>query len=389
MRVGTSGTDIGNAAFGLAQALISYIGVTDANGSALGITLVSGPLANEPSYDGLVVKILSGPAAGQVRTIEVHNGNTLTVGVPFTNPAGAAQQITIGTLFVILSSLAGGGGPGPASTEGLSYYGVVDAVPGGNQFTIGGLAGLGAGKFDGATMPYYAFVVRDAGGAGAAPQGQSQVVTAYDTGTGTFTTAAFGAAVAVGDEVLIIHQYIWQISDIYATRLTAARAGYLDNINQAGLLQVSAARMGYLDSLNSGVLVGSYTAAVSKLAGVPQNFTKNINSAANAGDVVVATVTAQSCFIKRIVLRSNGATTADLTNAAIYGGAGKVVTFIDSVTGVRANIAAVDQQVSWGGAATLPATKTIVISLTGTGATAVNLQVDIELFAIVDGGYLA
>ena len=33
------------------------------------------------------------------------------------------------------------------------------------------------------------------------------------------------------------------------TRLSAARAGYLDNINQAGLLQLTAARGGYLDDV--------------------------------------------------------------------------------------------------------------------------------------------
>ena len=37
--------------------------------------------------------------------------------------------------------------------------------------------------------------------------------------------------------------------DTLLTRLSAARTGYLDNINQAGLLQVTAARAGYLDKL--------------------------------------------------------------------------------------------------------------------------------------------
>lgn len=155
------------------------------------------------------------------------------------------------------------------------------------------------------------------------------------------------------------------------------------------LARLTAARAGYLDSLNSGVIIGSRTAAFGRLAGSTMVFTKNITSAANAGDVTVATITTQPCFIKRIVLRSNGATTANLTNAAIYGGAGKVVTFIDSVTGIRANIAAADQQVSWEGVASFAATKTIVITLTGTGGTAVNLQVDIEYEAVTDGGYLA
>jgi len=170
--------------------------------------------------------------------------------------------------------------------------------------------------------------------------------------------------------------------------LSAARIGYLDNINNVQLLNITAARIGYIDTLNTGVLIDSRTTAASRLAGVTQIFTKNITSAANIGDVTVATITTQPCFIKRIVLRANNATTANLTNAAIYGGAGKVVTFIDSVTGIRANIAAADQQVAWGGAASFAATKTIVITLTGTGAAAVNLQVDIEFEAIADGGYL-
>jgi hypothetical protein len=117
-------------------------------------------------------------------------------------------MITAGTLFVILSLVGGGGGPGPAPTEGLVYYGVVDDVPGGNQFTIGGLAGLGAGKFNGATSPYYAFVLRQNLGAAAPPQGEQQPITAYNTATGAFTTAAFTAPVTVGDEILILHPNI-------------------------------------------------------------------------------------------------------------------------------------------------------------------------------------
>jgi len=88
--------------------------------------------------------------------------------------------------------------------QGGFYYGVVTAVPGANQFTIPGLAGLGAGKFAGATNPFRAFVFRDAAGLSAAPQGEIQAVTAYATATGTFTTNAFTAPVNIGDEMLIV-----------------------------------------------------------------------------------------------------------------------------------------------------------------------------------------
>jgi len=205
MKVNTSGLRQDSPSRPLLQAFISYQGITDAAGAASGLTIVCGDLVNEPSYDGLLCKVRSGAAAGQVKPIYVQAGNTLTFATPWTNAAGAVVQITASTLFDILSISGGGGGPGPAPREGLSYYGVVDAVPGANQFTIGSLAGLGAGKFDGATNPYYAFVLRDAGGAGAAPQGEQLPITAYVTATGVFTTVAFTAAVAVGDEILILH----------------------------------------------------------------------------------------------------------------------------------------------------------------------------------------
>ncbi len=203
------------AASSLYSSLISYIGLTTAAGSALGTTLVCADLALKPSLDGQLVKILSGAAKDQVRAIEVHNGNTLIVGVAFTNVAGAVQQILIGTSFAVISIIGGGGGPGPAPSEGLVYYGVVDAIAA-NQFTIGSLAGLGIGKFDGVNNPYFAFVLRTALGTGLAPQGEQQAITAYANATGTFTTTAFTVAVAVGDEILIVSPYLAAMGMLYA-----------------------------------------------------------------------------------------------------------------------------------------------------------------------------
>lgn len=96
--------------------------------------------------------------------------------------------------------IGGGGSPG------LCYYGIVTAVPGANQFTCAALLGLGDDKFlDLAGKPYQAYVLRDVGGAAAAPQGETRPITDYVSATGTFTTLSFSAAVAVGDEVLIMH----------------------------------------------------------------------------------------------------------------------------------------------------------------------------------------
>lgn len=55
---------------------------------------------------------------------------------------------------------------------------------------------------------YYIHVLWDAGGAGAAPQGESQLISAYTSTDGTITHAAFTVPLAVGDEVLLIHPRI-------------------------------------------------------------------------------------------------------------------------------------------------------------------------------------
>jgi hypothetical protein len=92
-------------------------------------------------------------------------------------------------------------------TQGLVYYGVVTDIPGANQFTISSLSGLGAGKFA-SVIPQYAyqaFVMRDAAGGSAAPQGESKAITGYATLTGNFSAGVFTSAVDIGDEVLIIH----------------------------------------------------------------------------------------------------------------------------------------------------------------------------------------
>jgi len=124
-------------------------------------------------------------------------------------------------------------------------------------------------------------------------------------------------------------------------------------------------------------------------AGVNQVFQKAITSAANTnGLVTIATVTTAACLIKSIVVKAVTAAQADLTSAAVKGGASQAVTFISAVTAAKANITAVDQQVGYTGIVELAAGKTIVMDVQGTGATPVNLLVTIEYEAAVDTGYL-
>ncbi|MHC4371886.1 MAG: hypothetical protein ACYSW8_30110, partial [Planctomycetota bacterium] len=81
-------------------------------------------------------------------------------------------------------------------------------------FTIGGLAGQGAGAFIDANTPWYAYVFRDAGGLGAAPQGEQLEVTGYTSATGRFTPNDFTEKIAAGDNVIIMSGRIAAVPDI-------------------------------------------------------------------------------------------------------------------------------------------------------------------------------
>ena len=444
---------------------------------------------------------------------------------------------------------------------GLSFEAEVTTYTSATEFASTDLIGKGDGYFIG----YYVYVVRDAGGAGAVPQGEWGFISGYTSATGTFTHTAFSAILAVGDKVLIQHPYInspvaldavyvdsahgiagtsWPIGtpgvpvDNLADAITIATARGIDTFrlvnptdnltmpsNMEGYRIIGASRnksiaqltidtksvsKSYFENLailgtavdtgatgitfvncqvsletatnsyadfwncrifdidlysnatikffncyfpehddvvlycDTGINVGIdfnncsgylivrdfdtgnlyfygsmrvhfedtcgggnawvhpgivYTKQSETVgttffdyslhtAGRTFGFTENITSAANAGDVTVATVADGTCLIKSVVLRSNGATTADLTSAGIFGGAAKVITFLSAADAVKANLDADDEQVSWTGAVTLKDTKTIVISLVGTGATAVDFDVDIEYEAITDGAYL-
>lgn len=141
--------------------------------------------------------------------------------------------------------------------------------------------------------------------------------------------------------------------------------------------------------MSDGQVIGTNPSGLrTRGIGVRQIKEFSITAAANAGLVTIATITDQPCLIKSIVIHSDGATTADLTSAAIKGGISQVIEFISAALAIQANLDAVDKQVSWTGSLRLEATKTIVMDLQGTDATAVDFTITIEYEAVADGGEL-
>ncbi|MCK9569872.1 DUF4815 domain-containing protein [Candidatus Pacearchaeota archaeon] len=87
---------------------------------------------------------------------------------------------------------------------GMSFEGTVSGIASAPKFECSNLTGYGNDYF----LGYWAYVVWDAGGAGAAPQSEKKIITDYVSSTGQFTIAALTAPLAVGDKVLIVHPAI-------------------------------------------------------------------------------------------------------------------------------------------------------------------------------------
>jgi hypothetical protein len=88
----------------------------------------------------------------------------------------------------------------PVGDLGLSYYGKVTTYTDTTHFKASALAGFGDTFFKG----YFVYVVRDAGGAGAAPQFEQVEILDYTSTDGTFQHDAFTTSLAEDDEVLIV-----------------------------------------------------------------------------------------------------------------------------------------------------------------------------------------
>jgi hypothetical protein len=127
-----------------------------------------------------------------------------------------AAHVATDADIAAVQALAAASAAWGAINSGIVFRGPVSAADPGVSFTIGGLAGQGAGAFIDANTPWYAYVFRDAGGIGGAPQGEVRQITGYTSATGLFTTAAFTVPVAVGDDIIIMSGRIAAIPEILA-----------------------------------------------------------------------------------------------------------------------------------------------------------------------------
>jgi len=243
---------------GLIRALTAYTGITTADGAFDGTaTLIDSNLINRNDFiSEKTILIMSGDAKDEDKGALSFNKVNGTITLQGT---GFSAKIKAGTIYRVLNistveidvanmdAKIGTNTDAAGTTtlfawlarllalgsQGLVYYGKVTQIDDATHFRVAGLTGFGDAYF----KNYRAYVVRDAAGLGAAPQGEMQPCSAYDSTDGIFTHTAFSTGLAVDDEVLLLHERIAEIKDLI-DRLTAARAGYLDNINNADLANV-------------------------------------------------------------------------------------------------------------------------------------------------------
>jgi len=153
---------------------------------------------------------------------------------------------------------------------GLIFRGTVTTYTNITHFKISALPEYG----DPADFPndiflgYYVYVLWDTGGTGAAPQGESRLVSGYTSSDGTVTHTAFTVPLAVGDIVLLVHPDVYNaavladVGDASSSTL-GSLYGILGNPGQSFLTMVgyegatslaaklTTARAGYIDIMNS------------------------------------------------------------------------------------------------------------------------------------------
>jgi len=210
MKIPQSGLRTDSPAWPLLQALVSYWGITSGAGNAFGTTLVCADLANFPSYVGLSVKILDGAAEGQVQPIAAYAAGTITVATPFTDAAGAVQQILGSSRFCIGSFPGGGGGGSLTPSIGLWMFGECDPAMAASTTVIvcPNLAGFPDDIFN---DEFWMQVIHNDDAPGTPPEREWMRITDYVGATGTFTTDAFSVNVEADDLVAIVHESIMSI----------------------------------------------------------------------------------------------------------------------------------------------------------------------------------
>jgi len=190
--------------------------------------------------------IYYGTGKGQTRKIQAYDGaGTFTLYDNWTTNPDTDSRYQV---------IAGDGIAAAVAAAGLVYYGEVTTANTTSNFKVAGLARKGTNVFNDV---YYCQVIE---ADNAAPEGEIQKVSAYDTSDGDITVgAAFTAAPAVGDQVLIIHESL----ALLFMHADAALARVADDSIIAHILAIDGTVADYDDNTDSLEAISNAIAAIS------------------------------------------------------------------------------------------------------------------------------
>jgi len=131
-----------------------------------------------------------------------------------------------------------------ATSGSLVHFGDITAVDAGVSSTIADLTGWEDDYFVG----WWMMIVRDDGGAGAAPQGEYRQITSYTSSSGLMNHTAFSVADVVGDQAMLIHPLLYRI--LASTGASGARS--LETLGQEQDATLDVARGKYTKTMTGG-----------------------------------------------------------------------------------------------------------------------------------------
>lgn len=269
------------------------------------------------------------------------------------------------------------------STGGIAFYGIITTATSTTQFKVDSIAGLGTGLLNDA---YYCQIIQ---AGAAAPEGEIQKISAYDTFDGDITVgAAFTVAPDVGDYILILHESVAKLFMI-ADGAGAYPASVVDDSIFAQIMAIDGDISDFDNTRHSLEAIGELVAALSGSSLLPATTTIDLNQA--AATYTLFTGTTQAVLLESLTFRmpdvdiSAGALTSisiqtdDITPAIIF----------DATDGALSNLTR-EANISWPGSIYIPVGTLIQLTITG-GASGVACVPDIvaKYSAVVPGGVLS
>ncbi len=209
--------------------------------------------------------------------------------------------------------------------------------------------------------------------------GQNRRISAFTALSDTITVeSAFASQIASNTKYTILGQYAPPTG---AGDATAANQTLI--LNDVG--DASASTLGSIYAIIGNPATAIATTLALKPSatdeGVRQVFEASVTVAANVGvPQVIGTVATQACIVESIIVYADTAQTADLVTYPVTGATG-VITFLNGADTAAQVLNVADEQLGWTGSVRLATGKTIEITPTGTGATAVDLTVAITYYS--------